>query len=444
MFRSIAVVFFIALSVTSAVLAADSLSVIEARLDNGLTVLILQKRDLPVVSLQVWYRVGLRNERPGSTGISHLLEHMMFKGAAAMGRQDISQAVQKYGGHANAFTSEDYTCYHDEIARDYLAVAVELEAQRMQGMQFDSLEFLTERDVVLEERRLRENSPTGLLLEELDGTAYRLHPYGWPVIGFSTDLRNIALADLVQHYRTYYVPNNATCVVVGDVASGDALELVKRHFGPIAQGTRPLPILSVVEPKQHGERRAVLRRQAKVPVVAIGFHSTRIGDPDSYALEVLSAILSDGESSRLYRSLVRERGIAVYAGGYNRTRIDPTLFTFYAAPVLGHTTAELEAAIYQELQSVGRDGVSERELQKAKNQIESRFVVFQQQAYGLGIQLGSTHSQISWRYVNSYLPNIMAVSNQDIKRVAAAYFTEDNRTVATLVISQTVGGLEGR
>ncbi len=410
------------------------LPVHEDSLANGLKVLICEKRDVPVVSIQVWYRVGSRNESPGLTGISHFLEHMMFKGRGAPGQ--FNDEIQKKGGRANAFTSDDYTCYHEEIAREHWEYVLSLEAQRMVGLQIDSLEFETERQVVLEERRLRENSPTSMLFEELDAAAYQHHPYGWPILGYTQDIEAITLEDLKKHYRTFYRPDNAVCVIVGDIDHCQALAAVAKHFGSIAKPDSPLPLMARIEPSQRGERRVKLNMPSHNSFLAIAFHTVEIGHGDSYTLDVLSTALSDGESSRLHRRLVRELGLAAYAGGYNRTRIDPTIFTFYAAPAVGRSLEDLEAAILGELAEIKVNGLAAWELDKAKNQIESSLIFSRQRAYSLGIQLGSAETMLSWRYWENYLERISSVSNEDIIRVASRYFTPVNQTEAVLIPEQ--------
>lgn len=413
--------------------AADTLAVYQDSLNNGLKILTVEKPGLPLVSFQVWYRVGSRNERPGITGISHLLEHMMFKGTDKIGPEEFSKIVQKYGGHCNAFTSEDYTAYYENISTEFLSVAMEMESDRMANLKLDPKEFDPERNVVKEERRLRENSPHGRLFEELGAAAYTAHPYGWPIVGWMTDIEAITAQDLREYYQIYYAPNNAACVIVGDIKRKDAVALVAKYFGNIPAGTREPPKVTTVEPPQMGERRVKVLKDTKMPLVVLGYHTPEIGHKDIYPLELLSNILSNGESSRLYRSLVYDKQLALFAGGYNDTQTDPTLFIFYSAPQKGHDTGELEKAIAEELEKIKKEGVSSRELQKSKNQLEAEFVFQQQKNSGLATQIGSAQTMLSWRYLNSYLKNIRSVTNRDIIYVASKYFIDQNKTVATLV-----------
>jgi zinc protease len=436
--RKILIIAILLLLAWGGVWASDTLVVHQDSLANGLKILTLEKPGLPLVSFQVWYRVGSRNERPGITGISHLLEHMMFKGTDRVGPEEFSRIVQKHGGNCNAFTSEDYTAYYENISTEFIHIAMELESDRMANLKLDPAEFGPERNVVKEERRLRENSPYGHLFEQLNAAAYIAHPYGWPVLGWMSDLEAMTSEDLAQYYRTYYAPDNATCVIVGDIKRKDAVAMVAKHFGQIPAGRIKRPRVSTVEPPQLGERRVKVVADVRMPIVAMGYHIPAVGHRDIYALEVLSNILSQGESSRLHRKLVYEEQLALFAGGYSESQTDPGLFLFYSAPLEGKTTEQLEAAIIGELDKVLREGVTSRELQKSKNQLEADFIFRQQRNNGLAIQIGSAQTQLSWRYLNSYLANIRRVTNQDIMAVARRYFQENNRTVATLVPSRSL------
>ncbi len=402
--------------------AVDTLAVHQDSLANGLKVLTVEKHDLPVVSFQIWYRVGSRNERPGITGISHLLEHMMFKSTDRIGPEEFSRIVQKYGGHCNAFTSEDYTAYFENMATEFLPIAMELESDRMQNLKLEPAEFDPERNVVKEERRLRENSPYGRLFEELYAAAYIAHPYSWPVLGWMSDIEAMTVQDLREYYRTYYAPNNATCVMVGDITRKDAMELVTRYFKNIPRNPKMPPKVTTVEPPQMGERRIKVNKDTKTPLVAIGYHTVEMGNKDFYTLEIISNILSNGESSRLYRSLVYDEQIALFVGGFNESQTNPTIFVFYSAPLKGHNTNQLEQAIENELEKVKTEGVTPRELEKAKNQLEAKFVFQQQRASGLAIQIGAAETRRSWRFLNDYLKKIRSVTNNDIISVANKYF----------------------
>ncbi|MBI5166817.1 MAG: insulinase family protein [candidate division NC10 bacterium] len=407
--------------------------VFEATLKNGLKVLLKEDHRAPIATFQVWYKVGSKNEGPGITGASHLLEHMMFKGTERYSPMQFARIVQKNGGWSNAFTGKDYTAYYENIAADRLELVLELEADRMQNLLLDPQEFKAEREVVKEERRLRiEDDPTSLLREELLASAFKAHPYRQPVIGWMSDLERITREDLYRYYKTYYVPNNASIVAVGDFDKFEILKKIEKHFGPIPPGSNP-PRPRTVEPEQNGERRLLLRKEAELPFLYIGYHTPSLTHPDRFALEVLSAILSEGKSSRLYKGLVYDKQIALYAGAdYSWIHTDPNLFYFYASVLPGRTAEEVEKAIYAEIERLKGEPVSDRELQKAKNQIEAFFILSQDSIFFQGEILGMHESVADWRLWEAYLPGIRAVTVEDVQKVAKKYYSEDNRTVAIL------------
>jgi zinc protease len=411
----------------------DTIQVFQDSLANGLKILVLEKHDLPIASFQIWYKVGSRNERPGITGISHLLEHMMFKASGKIGPEDFSRLVQKYGGHENGFTSQDYTAYYENIAVEFLPRMMELEAGRMNGLTLDSLQFESERQVVLEERRLRENSPWGRIYEETQAAAYMAHPYGNPTLGWPSDLQTVKLSDLRNYYSTYYAPNNATCVIVGDVNPKAVVKQVADYFGKIPRGPQTPPEVKTVEPVQKGERRIAIVRQAQTPLLIVGFHGSRAGTKEAAVLDVLSNILTKGESSRLYRSLIYQKQLALYLESDNDARADPGLFSFYAAPINGRTPQELEQAMYEELEIIKNNEVTPEELGKAKNQIVTDYIFSRQKNYGTGIQIGTAASRGDWHDVNRYLSFINGVTPGEICQAARKYLTQENRTVATIV-----------
>ncbi len=422
------------LVVGATVASGQDLKVTEKVLPNGLKVLLKEEHKSPVVTFQVWYRVGSRNERLGKTGMSHLLEHMMFKGAKKYGPKQFSQTVQRNGGNDNAFTSKDYTAYFENIAADRLEIAMDLESDRMQNLLLDPKEFLSERDVVKEERRMRyEDDPTQTMVEQMMATAFSAHPYQWPVIGWMADIGNITRDDLEKHYRTYYAPNNATVVVVGDFDTKKTLALVEKYFGSIPRGPE-IPKVGAVEPKQLGEKRVKVKQEAELPAIYAGYKVPTQTNKDSYALNVLQGILSSGKSSRLYRSLVYEKQIALYAGGdYDDISTDPNLFYVYAGVMPGKSPDEVEKALYAEIDRFKNEPVTDEELQKAKNQAEATFIMSQDSVFYQAMLLGQYETVANWRLLAAYLDGIRAVKKEDIERVAKQYFTEDNRTVGILV-----------
>ena len=413
---------------------SDDLKVTEKVLPNGLKVLLMENHKSPVVTIQIWYRVGSRNERLGKTGLSHMLEHMMFKGTKKYGIKQFSQIVQRNGGNDNAFTSHDYTAYFENFAADRIGIALDLESDRMHNLLINDKEFLSEREVVKEERRMRyENDPVRSMEEQMMSVAFSAHPYQWPVIGWMTDINNFTREDLYNHYKTYYVPNNATIIVVGDFNTNNVFVQIEKYFGKIPRG-RKTPGIVAVEPKQQGERRVVIKKQAELPAVFAGYKVPTARHPDSYALNVLQGILATGRSSRLYRTLVYEKQIALYAGGdYDDVSADPNLFVVYAGVMPRKTIEEVEKALYAEIDKFKTSPVSDEELQKAKNQIESSFIMGQDSVYYQAMLLGQFESVASWKLLDTYVENIRAVTKEDVMRVANAYFSEDNRTVGILI-----------
>ncbi len=408
--------------------------VLERTLENGLKVLLVEEHKAPVATFHVWYRVGSRNERPGATGVSHLLEHMMFKGTSATGPKEFTRIIQRNGGWDNAFTSHDYTGYYTNIAADRVHLPVALEADRMVNLLIKEDDVRTERDVVLEERRLRtEDDPTAAVVEEMFAAAFKAHPYGNPIIGWMEDIRRLGREDLAQHYRTYYVPNGAVVLAVGAFDREALFARIRETFGRIPRGPDP-PAARSVEPPQEGERRVLLKREAKLPFVFAGYHTPTLTHADAFALEVLASVLADGKSSRLYRSLVYERQVALYAGAYyDRVSADPSLLYVYAAALPGKGGEVVEQALYAEVERVQREPVGERELQKAKNQLEADFILSQDSIFSLARQIATYEMVASWRDRERYVPGIRAVTAADVQRVARTYLTPDNRTVGILV-----------
>ncbi|CBE67133.1 putative Zn-dependent protease, involved in pqq synthesis (ppqF) [Candidatus Methylomirabilis oxygeniifera] len=408
--------------------------VTESALDNGLKILLLEEHKAPVVTVHIWYRVGGRNEQPGTTGLSHLLEHMMFKGTSKVGPGQFSRIIRKNGGRDNAFTSEDYTGYFETFASDRVELALKLEADRMRGLLLDSKEIEAEKKVVMEERRLRtEDDPVSALREAMGAAAFQAHPYRQPIIGWMTDIERITREDLVRYYNTYYVPNNAVLIVVGDFNSGDLLPKIRQYFGPIPRAADP-PAVRSVEPEQRGERRVLLKKEAELPFVFMGYHVPNLKHPDNFALEVLAYILSGGKSARIYKSLVYEQQLALFAGGgYDRESVDPNLFPLYASVMPGKTAEEIERALTAEIEQVKNELISDRELQKVKNQIEADFLFGQDSIFNLARVLAEYEIVANWRTWEAYLPGIRAVTAADLQRVARAYLTPDNRTVAVLI-----------
>jgi zinc protease len=408
--------------------------VVEATLDNGLRVVLLEDHRSPVVSVQVWYRVGSRNERVGLSGVSHYLEHMMFKGTPRYGPGAYSRLLEAQGASENAFTSQDATVYFVTIVADRIDLVLDLEADRMRRLLLDPREMAAERTVIMEERRTRsEDDPVGALTEELNALAFIAHPYRIPPIGFMADIEGLTFADLRAWYDTYYQPNNAILVAVGAFAAPELLGKIRARFDPIPRGPEP-PRVTAVEPEQRGERRVWVKKEAQLPVVLVGYHVPNHASADAYPLEVLSTILSAGRSSRLYQRLVYEQRLALDAGGeYPRLSIDPDLFTLYATALSGKGIEDVERALLAEVERLRTEPVGDEELQRAKNQIESAFV-FRQDSLGHRASTLGRHELVAgWRLIDAYLPGIRAVTAADVQRVARQYFLRDHQTTGILV-----------
>ena len=405
----------------------------EKVLPNGLKVLVLEDHKAPVAVMQVWYRVGVRNEIPGHTGLSHLLEHMMFKGTDKVGPEEYSRIVQKNGGNDNAFTSQDTTVYFASIASDRLPVVVDLEADRMQNLRLTKEVFDPERAVVAEERRLRtEDNPMSALFESMGGVAYSAHPYGWPVIGWMNDIQNATVEDALAYYKLHYQPGNAFIVVVGDVDAADIFARIEKAFGSIPAQPPPPPMRGV-EPEQKGERRVTLRKEAELPMVALSYHVPNAPHPDNAALEVLAAILGDGQSSRLYEDLVYKKQIARSVGAsYDRELKDPGLFTVYGQPLPGKKVGDLEKELLAAIEALQNKLVEPRELEKVKNSTEADFVFAQDSLFYQAMLLGQYETLGDWRLIDQYLPAVQSVTAEDVRRVARTYLTAENRTAGVL------------
>ncbi len=421
--------------VFSCIAAAGASEPQEYILSNGMKVLLVEVPKAPVATVQIWYKVGSRNEVMGRAGLSHMLEHMMFKGTAKYPKGSFSRLIRKNGGMDNAFTSQDFTAYFENLAADRVELALEMEADRMQGLILDQNELKTEREVVKEERRLRsEDDPQGALVETLFAQAYLSHPYHWPVIGWFGDLDAMTLDDLQRHYDTFYSPNNATLLVVGDIKAESLLPTIKQLFEPIPRGPEPKPVMTM-EAEQKGERRFLLKREAQVPFVMMGYRVPNYTSEDSYALDVLESILSRGKSSRLYQSLVYDQKLSLAVGAeYGLMQADPGLFYFYALVSPGQKVETVEEALTKEIKRLQSDPPTDLELQRAKNQVEAARWFEQDSNFRHAMLLGQAETVgAGWRKVDQFLDRIRAVTAKDVQRVARQYLIEDTRTVGTLI-----------
>ena len=403
-------------------------------LPNGLIVLALEDHFTPSVAYYTVFKVGSRNERPGITGLSHLFEHMMFNGSAKFKPKVFDQLIEAGGGDSNAFTNSDTTEYYESFSSPTLDTVLQLEADRMRALKLDTANIEQERGIVKEERRVNtDNSLPGSMNELLENNLFVAHPYHWDTIGFMKDLDAITLADAKEYFRIHYAPNNAVVCVVGDFKTAELFAKIRSYYSDIPAAPQSNFVI-LDEPEQQGEKRISYHRPAELPAVTFGYHGVRYRDADEPALELLSVILSSGESSRLYKTLVYDRQIATQVSANDDSRADPGMFVFYAQAAPGHATAECEAAIYAILSDIAKKGVSERELQKAKNAQRSGLINSLTTNQGLAGQLAEYEANWGdWHKFYDVLPRFDAVTAADIKRVAQKYFSDRNRTVITLI-----------
>jgi zinc protease len=409
-------------------------SVSETVLTNGLKVLLLENHKAPLITFQVWYRVGSRNEEWGKTGLSHMLEHMMFKGTEKVGPEEFSRIIQENGGNDNAFTSRDNTAYFENLSADRVQIAIDLESDRMRNLNLREEDFRTERMVVMEERRLRtEDNPQAYLQEQLEATAFQIQPYHWPTIGWMEDISRFTLEDLKSYYRTYYNPANAILVVVGDFKKEELLRRIEKAFGLYPKGIMPNQEKDR-DPLQNGERRIFIKKEAQLPSIVMGYHVPNLREPDSYVLEVIAVILSGGKSSRLYQSLVREKRLVLSVDAdHSFLARDPSLFYFSADLLPSKEVTDVEKALDQEIERLHRERVGAQELEKAKNQLEASFIFGQDSIFYQAMFLAQYEISLDWRAIDDYLPSIRKVSPEDIQRVVKRYLIPDNRTVGILI-----------
>jgi zinc protease len=432
--RRLPCLFILVLALVSFAAPALAAEVREFVLDNGLKVLLLEDHKSPAVTFQVWYRVGSRNEKDGKSGLSHFLEHMLFKGTQKVGPEEYSRIIAKNGGRSNAFTSADVTVYFATMSREKIGVEIDLEADRMTNASLGMQYFEPEKKVIQEERRLRtEDQPVSALAEVTGAVAYMIHPYRRPVIGWMQDIEDLSLEDLRAYYKLYYAPNNAFIVMTGDFSTQEILPKIRAAFGHISRGPEP-PKVDVIEPDQRGERRVIVKKEAELPFILMYYHAPNLHSPDTYALNLLSVILAGGRSSRLYHELVYQKRLALGVDAdYSGVSIDPTVFSVTAQVMPGKEPLEVEREIDTLLDKIKADLVSERELQKAKNQIEAAFVFSLDSIFGQAIKVGYYEAAGNWRLMNNYLDGIRKVTREDIQRVAKAYLEHDRRTVGVLI-----------
>ena len=420
------------------VLPVDAATV-EKTLDNGLKIIVREDHRAPVVVSQVWYRIGSSYENDGITGVSHVLEHMMFKGTKSLKPGEFSEIIAANGGRENAFTSKHYTAYFQRIASDRLEICLKLEADRMRNVIFLAEEFRKEVAVVREERRSRvDNRPKSRLFEQFYATAFLTSPQRIPTIGWMDDLENLQMQDAADWYKLWYAPNNATLVIVGDVDSEQVFELAEKYFGAIKPSLieRPKPRAEI---EQQGERRISLYGQTSSPYLLMGYKTPVLRDfkgdvKDIYALDVLSGILDGGNSARVARKMLRGEEIAVEAGtSYDAFNRLPGLFLFAGTPNKDIDPSVLEKAFKDEIKDLQENLVNNQELERVKAQVIAAKVFDQDSMYNMAMQIGMLDSVgHDWSLVDKYVDYIRGITAEDIMRVANKFFDNNQLTVATL------------
>jgi len=417
---------------------AEAPKVFERRLDNGLKVLVKPDHRAPVLTSQVWYKVGASYEYGGITGVSHLLEHMMFKGTQTRKAGEFSRIVAENGGEDNAFTGSDYTAYYQNLASDRLAVSFELEADRMRNLALVADDFTKEREVVTEERRMRtDDDPQALTGEQFEAVAYAASPYRNPVIGWAGDLEQLEVADLRDWYRLWYAPNNATVVVAGDVDPEQVFALAEKFFGPLKAET-VAPPKTRKEPEQRGEKRLAVKAPAQEPYLLMGYKTPAVVDAEApwepYALEVLSSVLDGGSSARLDRELVRGGQIASSAGAaYSAFTRLPGLLMLDGVPAKGQDIPALEQALRAQIERLQREPVAPAELERIRTQLIANKVYEQDSVFNQAMKLGILETVgLGWELADQYVERLAAVTPEQVQAVAQKYLTPDRLTVAIL------------
>jgi zinc protease len=427
------VLFFLILAATAP--AAELAFPIEKQqLDNGLMVLLIPDHSAPTVTVQVWYKTGSKNERPGITGISHLFEHMMFKGSKNFPKDKFDRLVNGNGGVNNAWTAFDNTTYYEVMPSDKLGIAVELEADRSRNLEINEANLNSERNVVINERLWRfDNSPFGAMYEQLFNNAFVAHPYRWLPIGFKSDIDAITLQESLDYYRSHYAPNNSFLVIAGDFDPAEAMMLVKKSYAAI-KAEPPAPPVTTVEPEQKGEKRIDFHKVAQLPAMMAGYKIPASKDPDIVPLQVAGKVLFDGESSRLYHRLVYTEQKAIFVEGAAMAQHDPSLFYVAAQAPPGSSMDSIKKEVFEEIDRLKTEPISADELQKAKNQMEADFINGLQSNEGRASEVGTFQiSTDDYNNIYRYPDKIQAVTADDVMRVANKYLTENQRTVINLI-----------
>ncbi len=410
---------------------APKIEFTEYDLDNGLHVILHQDNSTPIVAVSVLYHVGSKNEDPERTGFAHFFEHLLFEGSENIKRGEFDKYITNAGGTNNANTSNDRTYYYEILPSNQLELGLWLESERMMHAKIDPEGVETQREVVKEEKRQRmDNQPYGSILTEILKRAYTVHPYRWPTIGSLEHLNSATLEEFIDFYKTFYVPENATLSIAGDIDIKGAKAAIDKYFKDIKRGGKPIPRPTVVEPPQKEEIRDVVFDNIQLPAVIQTYHMPAQGTPDSYALNMLSTVLSGGQSSRMYKSLVDEQKKAYVVQAFPFSSEDPGLYIALGLANVGVSVDELEKGMDEEIRKVQEELIPEKEFQKVRNQIESDYVQGNSSMIGIAEQLANYHVYYGDAgLINNELDRFMKITREDLQRVAKKYLTKENRVV---------------
>jgi len=414
------------------------MNLLRTKLDNGLNVLIRESHTAPVASCWLWYRVGNRNERPGLTGASHWVEHMLYKGTERWPEGKADQSINRVGGVFNGMTWFDFTAYYETLPVERISIALDIESDRMRNVPFDPEKFTAERSVIISERQGHENSPMFRLQEALMQTAYQQHPYRHSVVGNMADLQALTCDDLYAHYQTYYTPNNATIAIAGAFNAGEIERITERYFENIPLGDA-VPPVTTVEPPQTEERRVVVEGAAMTDYFTMAYHAPSVQDKDFFALTVLSAVLSGGSgflvgggltnyTSRLYRALV-DTEMTIDVHGSAMPTVDPGLYQISATVWPGRSPADVETALKAEIAQMQAHVITTDELEKARRQARALFAYSSESITNQAFWLGFSEIFADYAWFMRYLDNLDAVTAADVQRVAQTYLQPENCTV---------------
>lgn len=411
--------------------AASTIKFIEYDLPNGLHVILHEDHSTPIVAISVLYHVGSKNEDPQRTGFAHFFEHLMFEGSPNIGRGEYMKLIQNSGGSMNANTSFDRTFYYEILPSNQLELGLWMEAERMLQLKIDSVGLETQRGVVKEELKQRnENTPYGSILNETFGHAYTVHPYRWTPGGSPEYINKAAMSEFIDFYKTFYVPNNATLSIAGDIDVAKTKAMIAKYYGTIPKGTKPIPRPKEVEPTKTKEVRDTVYDNIQLPAVVMAYHIPAQGTPEYYAVNMLTTLLSQGKSSRIQKSIVDKQQKALFAGAFAFPSEDPGLALVFGITNMGVSPQELEKAMNEEMDKVKNELISEEEFQKLRNQVENDFIGGNTKMVGIAENLANYYVYFKdANLINTELERFMKVSREDIRNAAQKYLLNENRVV---------------